>query len=69
MLAQEFESEYGPKVQVRMIAVSNRQKAEQLLQQAKAAPEQFGTLAKQHSEDPNSAAARGLDPADSPACR
>ena len=61
-LAKEFESEYGPKVQVRMIAVSDRQKAEQLLRQAKTAPDQFGTLAKQHSEDPNSAAARGLIP-------
>ncbi len=28
MLAKEFESEYGPKVQVRMIAVSTRDKAE-----------------------------------------
>ncbi len=62
MMAQEFESEYGPKVQVRMIAVSDRKKAEELLRQAKAAPDQFGTLAKQHSEDPNSAAARGLIP-------
>lgn len=62
LLAQEFESEYGPKVQVRMIAVSDRKKAEQLLAQAKAAPDQFGNLAKQHSEDPNSAAARGLIP-------
>ncbi len=61
-LAQEFESEYGPKVQVRMIAVTDRKKAEQLLAQAKAAPDQFGNLAKQHSEDPDSAAARGLIP-------
>jgi parvulin-like peptidyl-prolyl isomerase len=62
MMNQEFESEYGPKVQVRLIAVSDRRKAEDLLRQAKAAPDQFGTLAKQYSEDPNSAAARGLIP-------
>jgi parvulin-like peptidyl-prolyl isomerase len=61
-LQKEFESEYGPKVQVRMIATSDAAKAQQLLAQAKAKPDDFGILAKNHSEDPNSAAARGLIP-------
>jgi parvulin-like peptidyl-prolyl isomerase len=61
-LQREFESEYGDKVQVRMIALSTRAKAEQILKEAKADPAEFGELAKQHSEDPNSAAARGLIP-------
>jgi parvulin-like peptidyl-prolyl isomerase len=61
-LKREFESEYGPKVQVRMIATSDAAKAKELLTQAKADPEEFGILAKNHSEDPNSAAARGLIP-------
>lgn len=61
-LQSEFESEYGPKVQTRMIAVSDRARAEELLAQAKANPKEFGNLAKEHSQDPNSAAARGLIP-------
>ncbi len=61
-LEREYESEYGPKVQVRMIAVSSEAKAQTILQQAQADPDSFGILAKQHSEDPNSAAARGLIP-------
>lgn len=61
-LQREFESEYGEKVQVRMIAVSSKAKAQQLLKEAKAKPDEFGALAKEHSEDPNSAAARGLIP-------
>ncbi len=61
-LRNEFESEYGPKVQTRMIAVGDPAKAEKLLALAKANPKEFGNLAKQHSEDPNSAAARGLIP-------
>ena len=61
-LRQAFESEYGTKVKVRMISVSSRQKAEQVRQLALANPEKFGDLAKEHSEDANSAGARGLIP-------
>jgi parvulin-like peptidyl-prolyl isomerase len=57
-----FESEYGPKVKVRMIAVSSRQKADEIYQKATANPDSFGDLAKQYSEDANSASARGLVP-------
>ena len=61
-LKDGFESEYGPKIQARMIATSDRAKAEKLLAAVKADPAEFGNLAKKHSEDPNSAAARGLIP-------
>lgn len=59
---EALESEFGPKVQVRMIATSNRQVADELRAQAMANPNDFGTLAKNKSEDTNSAAARGLIP-------
>jgi parvulin-like peptidyl-prolyl isomerase len=59
-IKNEFEAQYGPKVKVRMIAVSSRQKAEELRQRALADPSGFGDLAKNESEDAQSAAARGL---------
>lgn len=61
-LQQEWEKHYGPKVQVRMISVANRALAEELYEKAKANPESFADLAKDFSQDPNSAAARGLIP-------
>ena len=61
-LRNAFESEYGEKVKVRMISVSTQEKANQVLQLAQKSPERFGELAKQYSEDANSAAARGLIP-------
>jgi parvulin-like peptidyl-prolyl isomerase len=57
-----LQTEYGPKVQVRMIAVSQSDKAQQLHQQATAAPEQFRRIAKEHSEDAASASVEGLLP-------
>ncbi|MCA9212019.1 MAG: peptidylprolyl isomerase [Planctomycetales bacterium] len=61
-LQKAYESEYGPKVRVRMIAASSPEKADKLLAQVRANPKQFGTIAKKESEDANSAAARGLIP-------
>jgi len=61
-LDKEYEAEYGPKVQVRMISLANPQRAAEVLREAKANPENFGELAKRYSEDPNSAAAKGLIP-------
>ncbi len=57
-----IESEYGPKVSVRMIAVSQADKAAQLHQQVTAKPEMFRRLAKEHSEDAPSASVEGLLP-------
>ncbi len=61
-LEKEFEAEFGEKVQVRMISMTSRKKAVEVLKLAKAQPEEFSRLAKQHSEDPNSASAKGLIP-------
>jgi parvulin-like peptidyl-prolyl isomerase len=61
-----LESEIGPKVRVRMIAVKSREQAEQLrkeaLKQAQTDPDSFGRLAKEYSQDEKSAAVRGLLP-------
>ncbi len=60
-IREAFESEFGPKVKVRLISVSSRKKAEEVLQKAKANPRQFGRLAKEYSED-SSAAMMGVVP-------
>ncbi len=57
-----LESEYGPRVQVRIIVLDNREKAEQVLAAAQANPADFENLAKDHSVDPNTAAFRGILP-------
>lgn len=57
-----FQSEFGPKVQVRMIATKDSAKLQQVHQQATADPELFKTLAREHSEDPASASVEGLLP-------
>ncbi len=59
---QAFKSEYGPKVKVRLIAVTSRQKADLLLKQAQTNPDNFGQLAKEHSEDKATASAYGVIP-------
>ena len=59
-LLRAFESHYGPAVQARLIACSDRQKAEQVRALAAAHPENFGDLAKEKSEDSASASLKGL---------
>lgn len=59
---QAFDSEFGPKVKARLIAVSSKQKADRLLTQAKANPDNFPKLAKDESEDKSSASAYGVIP-------
>ena len=61
-MAKAIETEYGAKVKVRMIACQHAQKAEQIRAQAAAKPADFPRLAKDTSEDVNSAAAQGLIP-------
>jgi len=60
-LKKAFEAEYGDKVRVRVISVSSRKKAEELHRKAVAAPDDFGALAKDNSED-SSASVMGLVP-------
>jgi len=57
-----FESEYGPKVEAKIIAVTDRKKAEQILQIARSKPNEFAQLAKQHSEDKATASVYGVIP-------
>lgn len=54
-----FQSEFGPKVQVRMIACRELEKLQKLHEQAVANPDEFKKLALQ-SEDPQSASVEGL---------
>jgi len=58
-LDKAFEAEYGPRVQLRMIVSLSAKRAEQLRQLALKNPDRFGDLAKDHSEDKNSASVRG----------
>lgn len=56
-----METEFGERVRVRLISVTNRAKADQLRAAAAANPDEFGKLAKEHSED-NSAGSWGYIP-------
>jgi len=60
-LKKAFESEFGPQVRVRLIAVRDARKAQDLRKQAAAKPAEFENLAKDHSDDP-SASVMGLVP-------
>ncbi len=59
-LDEAYESEFGPAVKVRLIAIENPGKARQVHAEAVAKPEEFGSLAKKYSRDANSASAYGL---------
>lgn len=59
-LIEAYETQFGPSVKVRVIACKSREKAAKVRQQALAKPAEFGNLAKEHSEDVNSASAKGL---------
>jgi parvulin-like peptidyl-prolyl isomerase len=61
-LKQAFDSEFGPKVRARLIAVTSRQKADAARAQAVANPAKFGELSKQLTEDPGVASAYGVIP-------
>lgn len=57
---QILESETGPKVQARMIVCATQQKAETVLAMIQEDPNAFGKIARQHSDDPNTAANSGM---------
>ena len=58
----QLDSEFGPKVQVRVIAVETEDRARKVLAAAQANPEQFSRLAIDYSVDTNSASVGGLLP-------
>ncbi len=51
-LAREYETQFGEAVRARLIAVTDLAKAKKLQAEAAAKPEEFGNLAKDHSEAP-----------------
>ncbi len=59
-LDDAYQSEFGPGVKVRLIAMDDLEKARSVRAQAMQRPEDFGALAKNHSQDANSASAYGL---------
>ncbi len=59
-LDEAYESEFGPAVKVRLIAIEGAEKAHQVRAEAVAKPDEFGALAKKYSKDANSASAYGL---------
>jgi parvulin-like peptidyl-prolyl isomerase len=59
-LDEAYESEFGPAVKVRLIAMDDPEKARSVHAQACAKPDDFPALAKNHSQDTNSASAYGL---------
>lgn len=61
-LQRAFETNYGPKVKARIIAIRNKDKAVEVHAKVLAQPELFGEVAKNQSEDVNSASAHGLIP-------
>ena len=61
-LKKAFESEFGPRVRARLIAVTSKDKAQNLLAQAKANPTVFGELSKDNSDDAGVASSFGVIP-------
>jgi len=59
---QAYESQYGATVRIRLIACNKLDKAQHVRALAVQKPEDFPELAKQYSDDTNSAAAKGLVP-------
>ena len=59
---EAYEMQYGPAIKARLIAVKDPAKAKELHAKAVAAPETFGDLAKNHSEDTPSASDNGWIP-------
>jgi len=57
-----FLARYGEAMKCRMIMVSDQKLAQSLRDRAAATPDEFGALAKEHSQDEGSASVRGLIP-------
>lgn len=59
-IQKEFDSRFGPAVQVRQIVLRSRADAERVLAEVQANPEAFASIAKNRSQDPASQAYGGL---------
>src|SRR5688572_25659331 len=62
-LTEAFDAQYGPQVKVRMIGIhGNEKKAKEIHAKAVADPQDFARLAREHSEDTESASVSGWIP-------
>lgn len=61
-IKKEYETQYGPAVKARLIAVEDPELAKQIREKAVANPDDFASLAKQHSVDTVSASSKGWIP-------
>ena len=59
-LQRAKETYFGPMIKARLIACNRQDKAREVLAKAAARPDDFGNLAKDYSDDINSASANGL---------
>lgn len=59
-LQEAYETQFGPAVQVRVITTTDPKKAQALRAEVMKNPEEFGNIAKEHSEDAGSASAKGM---------
>jgi parvulin-like peptidyl-prolyl isomerase len=59
-LDKAYESEFGPSVKVRLIALDSASEARRVHAEAVAKPQEFAALAKRYSKDVNSASAYGM---------
>ena len=59
-LEEAYESEFGPSVKVRLIALDNAQQAKKVHAEAVAKPDEFASLAKKYSKDVNGASSYGM---------
>ena len=59
-LSRAYEARFGPSVRVRLIVVTDAQKAREIQRQAADRPQEFPRLAMEYSEDVNSASIGGL---------
>ncbi|HEY5312173.1 MAG TPA: peptidylprolyl isomerase [Pirellulales bacterium] len=59
-IQRAYETQFGPMVQARIIVHSKLDQARKIYELAAKNPSDFGNLAKQYSEDVNSASAKGL---------
>jgi parvulin-like peptidyl-prolyl isomerase len=59
-IQRAYETQFGPMVQVRLIVHSKLEQARKIHEMAVKNPSDFGNLAKDYSEDVNSASAKGL---------
>jgi parvulin-like peptidyl-prolyl isomerase len=59
-LQEAYETQFGPGVQARVIVTNDEKKARELRADVMKNPEEFGNIAKEKSEDPGSASAKGM---------